>query len=415
MLNRADAMDTPLGNLGVRLYFHTDLEAPRGRIVAIDVRRPERKNWVEVLPQGRDTIHFAGLVGGRLALVYMADAQDRLKVYDLRGKLEREITLPAIGSISGLSGKQKDTEMFFGFTSFLDPPASFRYDFKTGRSAPFRVPKLAFDSSRYETRQVFYRSKDGTRVPMFLTHRKGLKLDGSNPTLLYGYGGFNISETPAFSAARLVWLEAGGVFAVANIRGGNEYGEAWHQAGMLERKQNVFDDFIAAAQWLSANRYAMSKRLAITGGSNGGLLVAACMVQRPELFGAVVAHVPVIDMLRYHKFTIGRYWIPEYGNAEASPEQFKTLYAYSPLHNIRPGTVYPPVLVASADTDDRVVPAHAKKFVAALQAAAGGGNPILLRVETRAGHGAGKPVSKLIEEAADVYAFLFKVFGMRLS
>jgi prolyl oligopeptidase len=414
LLDDADAMYHPLGNVGSLFFFHTDLDAPRGRIVAIDVRRPEREHWVQIVPEQKDVIHMAGLIGGRIVLVLMADAHDCMKLHDLRGELEREIPLPAIGSISGISGKQNDPEMFFGFTSFLHPAASFRYDFSASRVEPFRRPELRFDPSRFETRQVFYRSKDGTRVPMFLTHRKGLVLDGSNPTLLYGYGGFNVSETPAFSPGRLVWLEAGGVYAVANLRGGNEYGEAWHQAGMLERKQNVFDDFIAAAEWLIASGCTRPERLAISGGSNGGLLVAACMIQRPDLFGAVVCQVPVLDMLRYHRFTIGRYWTPEYGNAEADPEHFKFLYAYSPLHNIRRGVSYPPILVTSADTDDRVVPAHAKKFVAALQEAAGGDNPILLRVETRAGHGAGKPTSKVIEESADVYTFLFRTFGMSL-
>ncbi|HZT99065.1 MAG TPA: prolyl oligopeptidase family serine peptidase, partial [Ktedonobacteraceae bacterium] len=269
-----------------------------------------------------------------------------------------------------------------------------------------------FDLSSYETKQIFYTSKDGTRIPMFLTHKKGLMLDGNNPTLLYGYGGFNVSLTPAFAASTLLWAEHGGVYAVANLRGGNEYGEDWHQAGMLEKKQNVFDDFIAAAEWLIANNYTNTSRLAINGGSNGGLLVAACMVQRPDLFGAVVCEVPVIDMLRYHRFTVGRYWIPEYGDAEHNPDHFRFLYAYSPLHNIKEGVAYPPTLIMTADTDDRVVPAHAKKFTATLQAAHAGENPILLRLEMKAGHGMGKPTSKIIEARSDMLAFLFKVFGM---
>jgi prolyl oligopeptidase len=412
LLDRGDAMYAPLGNLGTTLYLHTDEGAPRGRVIAIDLRRPERSAWKEVVAEADDVIHFAAMVHDEIVLARMRDAHDRLEVRGLDGRRVREIPLPALGSISGLSGRQKDREMYYGFTSFLQPATSYRYDFGTGASEPFRRSELRFDPSAYVTEQVFYRSKDGTRVPMFLTHRKGIARDGSNPVLLYGYGGFNVNETPVFSVPRLVWLEAGGVFAQPNLRGGNEYGEAWHQAGMLERKQNVFDDFIAAAEWLISAGYTRPERLAIQGGSNGGLLVAACMVQRPELFGAVIASVPVIDMLRYHRFTIGRYWIPEYGNAEADPAQFRYLRAYSPLHNIKPGTAYPATLITSADTDDRVVPAHAKKFAAALQAADAGKNPILLRVETRAGHGLGKPVSKQIEEAADVYAFLFRTFGM---
>ena len=277
-----------------------------------------------------------------------------------------------------------------------------------------RKTEVKFDPSGYETKQVFYNSKDGTRVPMFIVHRKGMKLDGANPALLYGYGGFNASMTPYFSTSRLIWLENGGVYAVANIRGGEEYGEQWHQAGMLDRKQNVFDDFIAAAQFLIDNGYTSSKKLAINGGSNGGLLVCACLVQRPDLFGAVVANVPVTDMLRYHKFTVGSFWVPEYGSAD-KPDQFKFLYAYSPLHNIKSGIAYPPTLITTADTDDRVVPSHGKKFAAALQAASNGGGPVLLRVETKAGHGAGKPTSKVLDETADFYAFLFKVLGMALT
>jgi prolyl oligopeptidase len=285
----------------------------------------------------------------------------------------------------------------------------------TGDVTALHPPALDFDVSAYETRQVFATSKDGTRVPMFLIHRRGLPLNGENPALLYGYGGFNIALTPGFAIHRLLWLEHGGVYAVANLRGGDEYGEEWHQAGMLERKQNVFDDFIACAEWLIANRYTSTPKLAIDGGSNGGLLVAACLTQRPELYGAVICEVPVIDMLRFHKFTVGHFWVPEYGNAEADPEHFRFMYAYSPLHNVRASVNWPPILITSADSDDRVVPAHAKKFAATLQATQSGvpdEAPILLRVETKAGHGMGKPTSKVIDERADVYAFLFRVFGI---
>ncbi|MFH0931103.1 MAG: prolyl oligopeptidase family serine peptidase [Candidatus Zixiibacteriota bacterium] len=412
LLDKADANYTFISNLDTLFYFRTDLDAPHCRIVQINIKNPSSQNWKEILPQKEEVIASVTMVNNQLVVVFSKDAHHQLKLYALDGAFIKEIELPDIGSLTPPSGNRKDTEMFFGFTSFLYPEAIFRYDFVNEKLTTFYEAKIDFALSGYETRQVFYSSKDGTRVPMFVVHKKGLKLDGNNPTLLYGYGGFNSSITPYFSISRLVWLENGGVFAVANIRGGDEYGEAWHQAGMLDKKQNVFDDFIAAAEWLIQNKYTSSKKLAISGGSNGGLLVAACMVQRQELFGTVICQVPVIDMLRYHKFTVGRYWIPEYGNAEANPDHFEFLYAYSPLHNVKKGVVYPPILITSADTDDRVVPAHAKKFAATLQSLTAGENPILLRVETKAGHGGGKPTSKVIEESSDIYAFLFKIFGM---
>jgi prolyl oligopeptidase len=316
--------------------------------------------------------------------------------------------------VYGLSGRQNDTEMFFSFMSFTKPQSAFRYDFTADQVELFRGPEIKIDLSGYETKQVFYESKDGTRIPMFIVHKQGLTLDGDNPTLLYGYGGFKVSRTPYFSISRVVWLENGGVFALANIRGGGEYGEEWHQAGVLGNKQNVFDDFIAAAEWLIENKYTSSRRLAIIGGSNGGLLTAACMLQRPDLFGAVISAVPVADMLRYHKFSVGRYWVSDYGNAEKSPEHFKFLYAYSPVHNAK-AAEYPPTLITTADTDDRVVPMHGKKLAAALQAADRGTNPVLLRVETKAGHGGGKPTAKRIEESADIYSFLFRTFKMSVA
>ncbi|MDP2960301.1 MAG: prolyl oligopeptidase family serine peptidase [candidate division Zixibacteria bacterium] len=414
LLDKADANYTFISNLDTLFYFRTDLDAPRCRIVQINIKNPSSQNWKEILPQKEEVIASVTMVNNQLVVVFSKDAHHQLKLYALDGAFIKEIELPDIGSLTPPSGNRKDTEMFFGFTSFLYPEAIFRYDFVNEKLTTFYEAKIDFALSGYESRQVFYSSKDGTRVPMFVVHKKGLKLDGNNPTLLYGYGGFNSSITPYFSISRLVWLENGGVFAVANIRGGDEYGEAWHQAGMLDKKQNVFDDFIAAAEWLSQNKYTSSKKLAISGGSNGGLLVAACMVQRPELFGAVICQVPVIDMLRYHKFTVGRYWIPEYGNAEANPDHFEFLYAYSPLHNVKKGVVYPPILITSADTDDRVVPAHAKKFAAILQSLTAGENPILLRVETKAGHGGGKPTSKVIEESSDIYAFLFKILGIEM-
>jgi prolyl oligopeptidase len=352
------------------------------------------------------------MVNNQLVIAYMRDAHHEVMIHDLDGKFVREIEMPTIGSVGGLTGERTDTETFFVFTSFVYPTTAYRYDFKTNELSVFRMSEINFDVAKYETKQVFYQSKDGTRVPMFITHKKGLELDGNNPTMLYGYGGFNASMTPYFSIVRLVWLENGGVFCVANLRGGDEYGEEWHAAGMLEKKQNVFDDFIAAGEWLIANKYTNETRLAIDGASNGGLLTAACMLQRPDLFGAVLCRVPVTDMLRYHKFTVGRYWVPEFGNAEENPEHFKFLYEYSPLHNVKEGVTCPATLITTADTDDRVVPSHAKKYAATLQAADSGKNPVLIRIETKAGHGGGKPTTKIIDEWSDIYAFLFKTFGM---
>jgi prolyl oligopeptidase len=412
LLDEADATYHFIGNDGPIFYIRTNLNAPRYRIIAIDIAHPERENWRELIPEQQDTMAFVRLVNSQFVVTYLHDAHHETKIYNLDGSYVRDIPLPALGSIVGISGKPDQTEMFLDFTSYLYPPTIYRYDFTNNTLSLLHGAKLDFDTDAYETRQVFYTSKDGTRIPMFLTHKKGLELNGNNPTLLYSYGGFDVSLTPSFLASTLVWLEHGGIYAVANLRGGGEYGEEWHQAGVLDRKQNVFDDFIAAAEWLIANKYTNTSRLAIQGGSNGGLLVAACMVQRPDLYGAILCHVPVIDMLRYHKFSVGRYWVSDYGNAEANPEHFRFLYAYSPLHNVKEGVSYPPTLILAADTDDRVVPAHAKKFAATLQAANGGENPILLRIETKAGHGMGKPTTKLIEERADVLAFLFKVLKM---
>lgn len=414
LLDEADAGYYFIDNDSSVFYFQTDLDAPRGRIIAIDTKNPNRDHWMEIVPEQSDVISYAMTVNNQFVIAYMRNARHRLLVYDVNGTPAGEIELPTLGSVNGISGERENSEMFISFTSFLYPTTAFRYDFTRGELSVYRQPEIEFDPTRYETKQVFYTSRDGTQVPMFLTHKKGLEQNGDNPTQLYGYGGFKISRTPSFSISRLVWLENGGVFVQANLRGGGEFGEEWHRAGMLENKQNVFDDFLAAAEWLIDNDYTRQSRLAITGGSNGGLLVAACLVQRPDLFGAVVCRVPVIDMLRYHKFTVGRYWTGEYGNAEENPEHFEFLYAYSPLHNVKPGVAYPPVLVTCADTDDRVVPSHAKKFTATLQEADTGTNPILVRVETEAGHGHGKPTSKIIREEADIYAFLFKTLGMEL-
>ncbi len=411
LLNDADARYDFAANAGSVFYFHTDLDAPRGRIIAIDVNNPGRENWREIIPQSSDVIDSAGCVNNQLIVIYLTDVHHRLSVFSLDGTFVRDIPLPTLGTVSGLSGNQFDTEMFITFTSFLFPPTIYRYDFETGKLAVFRKPEIDFDPSRYETHQFFYTSKDGTRIPLFIVNKKGIKLDGSNPTLLYAYGGFGNSMTPYFSVGRLIWLEHGGVFALANIRGGGEYGEQWHRAAMKEKRQNGFDDFIAAAEFLIDKKYTRPEKLAIIGGSNGGLLTAVCLTQRPDLYGAVLSLVPVTDMLRFNKFTIGRYWIPEYGSPD-DPEQFKYLYAYSPLHNVKPGVEYPPVFISSADTDDRVVPMHAKKFTATLQHDSAGNNPILLRIETKAGHGHGKPMTKIIDETADIYAFLFKTLNI---
>lgn len=394
-------------------YFRTDLNAPRGRVIAIDTKNPAPENWQEIIPQSRETLESVGILNNQFVVDYLQDAHSQIKIFDLKGNFLREVELAGIGSAGGFLGKRYDSETFYSFTSFTIPGNIYRYDMVTGRSEIFCQPKVDFNPEDYETKQVFYHSKDGTRIPMFITYKKGIKLDGNNPTYLYSYGGFNISLTPSFSASILVWLEMGGVYAMPNIRGGSEYGEEWHQAGMRENKQNVFDDFIAAAEWLIANNYTKSAKLAIGGGSNGGLLVGACMTQRPELFGAAIPAVGVMDMLRFHKFTIGWAWVSEYGSAE-NPLDFPILYAYSPLHNLKPGTAYPATLITTADHDDRVVPAHSFKFAATLQAAHVGDAPVLIRIETKAGHGAGKPTTKIIEEAADKWAFLVRTLAVEV-
>jgi prolyl oligopeptidase len=412
LLDDFDAQYDFLGNDGPLFWFFTDLDAPRGRVIAIDTRQPQRENWKELIPQAEETLRGVSVVGDTFFAGYLQDAHSIVRLFDLTGKLLRELELPGLGSAGGFRGKRTDRETFYSFTSFSYPATIFRYDLETGRSEVFRRPKVDFDPDQYETKQIFYHSKDGTRIPMFITHKKGLKLDGSNATLLYGYGGFNVSLTPYFSVARLAWLEMGGVFALPNIRGGGEYGTEWHDAGKLHNKQNCFDDFIAAAEWLIDNQYTSSRKLAIMGGSNGGLLVGACMTQRPELFGACLPAVGVLDMLRFTKFTIGWEWVSDYGSPD-DPAGFETLYKYSPLHNLKPGTCYPPTLVTTADHDDRVVPAHSFKFISALQAAQGCENPVLIRIETKAGHGGGKPTQKIIEEISDEYAFLVRVLDMQ--
>jgi prolyl oligopeptidase len=404
LLDDWDALYTFLGNEGPVFFFHTNKDAPRNRIVAVDIRNPAE--WEEIVPQAEETLESASFVGGYFVGQYLKDASALVRVFDGKGDRVRDVELPGIGSASGFGGHADETETFYSFESYTVPPTVYRYDLSEGGASVFREARVDFDAGAYVTTQEFYSSKDGTRVPMFITRRRDLEKTGSSPTLLYGYGGFNIPETPYFSPARLVWLEMGGVFASVNLRGGSEYGEAWHLAGTKTRKQNVFDDFIAAAQYLIDTGYTSPAKLAIQGASNGGLLVAATLTQRPELFGAALPAVGVLDMLRYHTASLNaRQWSSDYGLSE-NEEEFRALYAYSPVHNVRKGTCYPPTLITTADRDDRVVPWHSFKFGAALQYAQACANPILVRVETRAGHGAGKPTWMLIEEVADDWAFL---------
>ena len=398
-----------IGNEGTTFFFQTDLDAPRKRIVAIDIRKPREIR--EIIPQSRETLVGVDIVANMFVATYLKDAKTQVKMYSLDGTFVREVEFPGIGSASGFGGKRTDTETFYSFSSFATPPTIFRYDMLTGKSTKLRQAQVKFNPDDYSVEQVFYPSKDGTKVPMFIAYKKGIKLDGTNPTLLYGYGGFSISLTPGFSIARLGWLEMGGIYAMPNLRGGGEYGEDWHKQGTRLHKQNVFDDFIGAAEWLIEHKYTSRSKLAIQGGSNGGLLVGACMTQRPDLYAASLPAVGVMDMLRFQKFTAGRFWVDDYGSAD-NPDEFKSLFAYSPYHNLKPGSKYPATLVTTADTDDRVVPGHSFKFAARLQACQSGAAPTLIRIETRAGHGAGKPTDKLIEEVADQWAFLVKNLGM---
>jgi prolyl oligopeptidase len=403
----------PLGTRGSVVYFSTTDKAPRGRIVAIDLARPDRANWREIVPQQKEPIDAARIVSQRLVLSYLKDAASAVKVFGLDGKLVKDVALPGVGQVSFLASRPADPEMFFLFLSFTSPTATYRLDPAAGAATVVRQSKVGFDPARFEAERVFYSSKDGTRIPMALVHRKGIARNGQTPTILYGYGGFNSSVLPSFNPAIVAWMEMGGMFAVANIRGGAEYGDEWHEAGKREKKQNVFDDFIAAAEWLIAQKYTSTPKLALYGGSNGGLLVGAVINQRPDLFGAAMPAVGVMDMLRFQKFTIGAAWVDEYGSSD-DPAQFKTLRAYSPLHNIKAGAKYPAVFITTSDHDDRVVPGHSFKYAAALQEAQQSAErPALIRIETRAGHGAGKPVTKIIEEWADRLAFLSKELGVQ--
>jgi prolyl oligopeptidase len=437
-------------NNGDFFLIRTDRSAPKGQLVRIDINNPDTRRWVTIIPEGANALVSARVAGHRLVLEYLQDAHSRLRLFGMPDLVERigrggtsrnppraapraqnagpdrstvsapgypyigDIDLPGLGTVGKITSDADDNEVFYTFTTFLAPASVYRYNVKNNRNELFKSPKLPVDVAQFETRQVFYNSRDGTRVPMFITMKKGTVLDGNNPTVLYGYGGFNVSETPSFSAANLVWMEMGGIYAVANIRGGSEYGKEWHEAGMLDKKQNVFDDFIAAAQYLIKEKYTSTPKLAISGASNGGLLVGAVLNQRPDLFGAALPAVGVMDMLRFQKFTIGWAWTSDYGSSDDSA-QFANLYRYSPIHNIKPGTKYPATLITTADHDDRVVPGHSFKYAATLQAAQGGPAPVLIRIETNAGHGAGKPTAKRIEEAADRFAFLVKNLGMRVQ
>ncbi len=401
-----------IDNDGPVFYFRTDLDAPNGRVIAIDTRRPGRDRWQEIIPEVAEPLRSISLVNNILVCTYLKDVTTRVRLYTMKGEHIGDVQFPALGTASGFGGKRTDTETFYSFQSFAIPPSIYRYDMITGKSTLFERSKVDFDPDKYVTRQVFYKSKDATRIPIFITHKKGIKLDGSNPTLLYGYGGFNISIRPNFSVWRIAWIQMGGVYAVANLRGGGEYGKKWHIAGQKMNKQNVFDDFIAAAEYLIANKYTCSEKLAIYGASNGGLLVGACMTQRPDLFAAAVPAVGVMDMLRFDEFTAGRFWVDDYGSAKDSRQMFEYLKGYSPYHNLKAGVKYPATLVTTADTDDRVVPSHSFKFAARLQHSHKGDEPVLIRIETRAGHGSGKPTSMRIEELADLCAFLAENLGM---
>ncbi len=406
-----DASYSVIGSDGSTLYIMTNHNAPLYKVIALDLDNPAPDNWHTIIAESTDVLQGVSFINDTLIALYLHNAHSQVQLFDKNGTPTRTINLPGIGSVSGFGGRQRHTETFYSFASFTTPGNIYRYDTVTGASTLLFEPEIDFRSTDYETEQVFYESKDGTKIPMFLTYKKGLKRDGTNPTYLYGYGGFNIPLTPSFSESNLVWLEMGGIFAQANLRGGGEFGQAWYDAGKLHNKQNVFDDFIAAAEWLIANDYTSTPRLAIGGGSNGGLLVGACLTQRPDLFGACMAAVGVLDMLRFHKFTIGWAWVSDYGSPD-DPDDFKTLLAYSPYHNIKPGTAYPPTLITTGDHDDRVFPGHSFKFAAALQSGQGGDAPVLIRIDTKAGHGAGKPTSKKIDEAADRWAFLIEALDM---
>ena len=401
-----------IGNDGPVFYLQTDYMAPRKRVVSMDIRRG-MESLREIVAEAEQPLRGSSITGNMIVAQYLRDVLPLVRMYTVDGRHVRDVEFPQIGSGGGFGGKRSQTETFYSFSSFNLPPTTYRYDMITGESEVFRTAEVDFDPADYVVKQVFFSSKDGTRVPMFVAHKKGLRLDGTNPTLLYGYGGFDISLTPGFQVTRLAWMEMGGVYAMPNIRGGGEYGKAWHEGGKKLNKQNVFDDFIAAAEYLIESNYTSPDKLAVMGGSNGGLLVGAVMTQRPDLFGAALPIVGVMDMLRFHKFTAGRYWVDDYGSAD-DPEEFRALLAYSPYHNLRDGVRYPATMVVTADTDDRVVPGHSFKFAARLQEAHAGDEPVVIRIQTSAGHGAGKPTSMVIDEYADMWGFLVKNLGMEI-
>ncbi len=398
---------TVIDEIGNKLYILTNFNAPKYKIIELDLSKPNINFAKDFIPESNDVLQSATFIGGKFILNYTKDAYSKIKIYDSKGKYLYDLDNNEIGTISGFDGEKEDTKTFYLFTSFTNPSTIYMYDINKNKSTVYQKPKVDFNPEQYITKQVFYKSKDGTKIPMFIVHKKGINLDGNNPTILYGYGGFNIQLTPYFSVSRIVWLEQGGIVAIANLRGGGEYGEEWHKAGTLMNKKNVFYDFIAAAEYLINEKYTSAKRLAIQGGSNGGLLVGAVLNMRPDLFAVALPAVGVMDMLRYHKFTIGRFWATDYGTSEDSKEMFEYLYSYSPYHNIRNDVEYPAVFVTTADHDDRVVPAHSFKYIAQLQYMNKGTKPTFIRIETQAGHGAGKPTAKIIDEIADIYAFTF--------
>jgi prolyl oligopeptidase len=412
MTSNMDNQYYPIDFIGDKIYLFTNDGAAKNRVMVTDIKKPGVNDWQELIPEQEDVLEDASIIDGKLVLTYIKDASNHVFVHTLNGQRLYEVNLPSVGSV-GISGKKERKECFITFTSFTVPGTVYQYDLDKNERSLYAAPKVNFNLNAYESQQLFFTSKDGTRIPMFLTYKKGLKRNGKNPVYLYGYGGFNISMSPSFSSSRIPFLENGGIYVVVNLRGGSEYGEEWHQAGTKMQKQNVFDDFIAAAEYLIAEKYTSKEKIAIVGGSNGGLLVGACMTQRPDLFRVAIPQVGVMDMLRYHRFTIGWNWASDYGTSEDSKEMFEYLRAYSPLHNLKPGTSYPATLVTTADHDDRVVPAHSFKFAATLQECHVGDNPVLIRIDTKAGHGGGKPISKVIEEQADIYGFIMYHLGMK--
>lgn len=414
MTSNMDLQYSPIETVGDNIYLLTNDGAPRGRVMVADIHKPGFKDWKELIGESKGVLEDVQFADDKLVLTYSQDASTHLYVYSLEGKELNEIKLPTVGR-AGFSGERGQKECFYSFASFTVPGTIYQYDMAQNKSTVYTEPKVKFDLGKYTTEQVFFISKDGTHVPMFLTYRKGLKHNGKNPTLIYGYGGFNISLSPSFSSMRIPFLENGGIYVQVNLRGGSEYGEEWHVAGTKMQKQNVFDDFISAAEWLVTNSFTSKDHIAIMGGSNGGLLVGACMTQRPDLFKVCVPQVGVMDMLRYHKFTIGWNWAPDYGTSEDSKEMFEYLYSYSPLHNLKKGVSYPATLVTTADHDDRVVPAHSFKFAATLQECQGGTAPVLIRIDSKAGHGGGKPLAKQLEEQADIYSFIMWNLGMKFK